>query len=37
MRTFITDAIIPFSNMIILADKIYKGLYINPIQINKEV
>lgn len=37
MRTFITDAIIPFSNMIILADKIYKGLYISPTQINKEV
>lgn len=37
MRTFITDTIIPFSNMIILADKIYKGLYINPTQINKEV
>ena len=37
MRAFITDSIIPFSNMIILTDKIYKGLYINPKKINKEV
>lgn len=37
MRAFVTDAIIPFSNMIILTDKIYKGLYISPTQINKEV
>lgn len=37
MREFVTDAIIPFSNMIILTDKIYKGLYINPVQINKEI
>lgn len=37
MRQFATDIIIPFSNLIILVDKIYKGLYINPTQINKEV
>lgn len=37
MRQFATDIIIPFSNLIVLADKIYKGLYINPTQINKEV
>lgn len=37
MRQFITDIIIPFSNLIVLADKIYKGLYINPAKINKEV
>lgn len=37
MRQFITDIIIPFSSLIVLADKIYKGLYIDPIQINKEV
>lgn len=36
MRQFITDIIIPFSNLIVLADKIYKGLYIDPMKINKE-
>lgn len=37
MQQFITNAIIPFSNLIVLTDKIYKGLYINPTKINKEV
>jgi hypothetical protein len=37
MQQFITDTIIPFSNLIILTDKIYKGLYISPTKINKEV
>lgn len=37
MQQFITDTIIPFSNLIVLTDKIYKGLYISPIKINKEV
>ena len=37
MRQFTTDIIIPFSNLIVLTDKIYKGLYTNPIKINKEV
>lgn len=37
MRQFATDIIIPFSNLIVLTDKIYKGLYINPIKVNKEV
>lgn len=37
MRQFATDIIIPFSNLIVLTDKIYKGLYTNPIKINKEV
>lgn len=37
MQQFITDTIIPFSNLIVLADKIYKGLYISPTKINKEV
>lgn len=37
MQQFITDTIIPFSNLIVLTDKIYKGLYINPTKINKEV
>lgn len=36
MQQFITDTIIPFSNLIVLTDKIYKGLYISPIKINKE-
>lgn len=36
MTQFITDNIIPFSNLIVLVDKIYKGLYINPTKINKE-
>ena len=37
MQQFITDTIIPFSNLIVLTDKIYKGLYISPTKINKEV
>ena len=37
MRQFATDIIIPFSNLIVLTDEIYKGLYTNPIKINKEV
>ena len=37
MQQFIINNIIPFSNFIILNDKIYKGLYINPLKINKEV
>ena len=37
MRQFATDIIMPFSNLIVLADKIYKGLYINPTKINKEI
>lgn len=37
MEQFITDSVLPFSNLIVLADKIYKGLYINPVKINKEV
>lgn len=36
LRTFVTSHIIPYSNLIVLVDKIYKGLYINPIIINKE-
>lgn len=37
MRQFATDILIPFSNLIVLTDKIYKGLYINPTKVNKEV
>ena len=37
MQQFVTDNIIPFSNLIVLADKIYKGLYVSPTKINKEV
>ena len=37
MRQFVTDNIIPFSNLIVLADKIYKGLYASPTKINREV
>lgn len=37
LEQFIIDSIIPFGNLIILTDKIYKGLYIAPKQINKEV
>ena len=37
MQQFITDSIIPFANLIVLTDKIYKGLYINPLKINNEV
>lgn len=33
---FVTDNIIPYSNMILLVDKINKGLYVSPTQINKE-
>lgn len=33
---FTTENIIPYSNLIVLIDKIYKGLYISPKQINKE-
>lgn len=36
-QQFVTDTIIPFSNLIVLIDKIHKGLYLNPIKINKEV
>lgn len=36
MEKFITDNIIPLSNLIILTDKIYKGLYITPTNINEE-
>ncbi len=37
MRQFVTDMIIPFANLVVLTDKIYKGLYINPVEINEEV
>lgn len=37
MRQFVTDMIIPFANLVVLTDKIYKGLYINPLEINEEV
>lgn len=39
MRQFAMDILIPFSNLIVLTDKIYKGLYIdiNPDKIKKEV
>lgn len=37
MQQFVTDTIIPFSNLIILVDKIYKGLYVSPTKINMEV
>ena len=37
MQQFVTDNIIPFSNLIVLADKIYKGLYVSSTKINKEV
>lgn len=37
MIQFINDMIIPFSNLIVLTDKIYKGLYINPQEIHEEV
>lgn len=37
IQQFVTDTIIPFSNLIVLTDKIYKGLYISPTKINKEV
>lgn len=33
---FTTENIIPYSNLIVLIDKIYKGLYVSPKQINKE-
>lgn len=37
LEKFITENIIPLCNLIILTDKINKGLYLNPIKINKEV
>lgn len=37
MIQFITDMIIPFTNLIVLTNKIYKGVYINPQEINEEV
>lgn len=36
LEQFVTEHVIPYSNLIILIDKIYKGLYISPVQINKE-
>ena len=33
---FATINIVPYANLILLIDKIYKGLYINPVQITKE-
>lgn len=33
---FATNNIIPYSNMIVLVDKIYKGLYTSPTEIKKE-
>lgn len=33
---FATTNVLPYSNLITLIDKIYKGLYISPTQINKE-
>lgn len=37
MIKFASRHIVPYSNMIVLVDKIYKGLYISPTTINKEV
>lgn len=34
---FASRHIVPYSNLIVLVDKIYKGLYINPSEIKKEV
>jgi len=36
LLNFTTENIIPYSNLIVLIEKIYKGLYISPKQINKE-
>lgn len=33
---FATSNIIPYANLIVLIDKIYKGLYVSPSRINKE-
>lgn len=37
LEKFVTESIIPFCNLIVLTDKINKGLYITPSKINKEV
>lgn len=37
LEKFVTENIVPLCNLIILTDKIYKGLYLNPVKINKEV
>lgn len=37
LEKFVTENIMPLCNLIILVDKINKGLYLNPIKINKEV
>jgi len=34
---FATDNLIPYSNLIVLIEKINKGLYVSPKQINKEI
>lgn len=36
LLSFAIANIIPYSNLILLVDKIYKGLYINPEKINQE-
>ena len=36
LEKFAIENIIPYSNLIILIDKIYKGLYVSPTQINTE-
>ncbi len=37
LEKFVMENIMPLCNLIVLADKINKGLYINPVKINKEV
>lgn len=37
MEKLMIENVVPLCNLIVLADKIYKGLYLNPIKINKEV
>lgn len=37
MEDFAMNNIVPFANLVVLSDKIYKGLYLQPTRVIKEV
>lgn len=37
LEKFVNENVIPYSNLVILVEKIYNGLYATPTTINKEV
>lgn len=37
LEEFATENIIPYSDLVILVEKIYNGLYATPTTINKEI